>query len=86
MLFNRQAAQGDLIHNSDTTMKILALIQNNDQSERKGIFSTGILSTLNDQKIALFFTGRKYADGNLADLLQQMYPSVADTEISFQRK
>jgi transposase len=71
---HRQAAQGDVIYNDDTTMKILALMQNNDQqnqSQRKGIFTTGILSTVNDQKIALFFTGRKHAGENLADLLQQ---------------
>jgi len=71
---NLLAAQGDVIHNDDTTMKILALMQQNDQqdqSQRKGIFTTGILSTVNDQKIALFFTGRKHAGENLADLLQQ---------------
>jgi transposase len=73
----RQAAQGDIIYNDDTTMKILALMQNNDniddqdQSERKGIFTTGILSTINDQKIALFFTGRKHAGENMGDLLEQ---------------
>ena len=69
----RQAAQGDVVYNDDTTMKILALMQNNDQSERKGIFTTGIVSTLNDQKIALFYTGRKHAGENLADLLQQRH-------------
>jgi hypothetical protein len=71
---NRQAAQGDVIHNDDTTMKVLALMQNNDQkdqSQREGIFTTSILSTLNDQKIALFFTGRKHAGENLADLMQR---------------
>jgi hypothetical protein len=73
---NRQAAQGDVIYNDDTTMKILALMQNNkaqDQPERKGIFTTGIVSTVNDQKIALFYTGRKHAGENLADLLQQRH-------------
>jgi hypothetical protein len=71
---NWLAAQGDVIHNDDTIMKILALMQQNDlqdQSERKGIFTTGILSIVNNQKIALFFTGRKHAGENLADLLQQ---------------
>jgi hypothetical protein len=70
------AAQGEVIHNDDTTMKILALMQNNhapDQSERKGIFTTGIVSTVNDQQIALFYTGRKHAGENLADLLQQRH-------------
>jgi hypothetical protein len=71
---NWLAAQGDVIHNDDTIMKVLALMQQNDQqdqSERKGIFTTGILSIVNNQKIALFFTGRKHAGENLADLLQQ---------------
>ena len=70
------AAQGDVIYNDDTTMKILALMQNNnapDQSARKGIFTTGIVSTANDQQIALFYTGRKHAGENLADLLQQRH-------------
>ena len=73
----RQAAQGDVIYNDDTTMKILALMQNDDniddqdQPGRKGMFTTGILSTINDQKIALFFTGRKHAGENMADLLEQ---------------
>ena len=70
----RQAAQGDVVYNDDTNMNILALMQNNDrqdQPERKGIFTTGIVSTANDQKIALFYTGRKHAGENLADLLQQ---------------
>ena len=51
-------------------------MQNNkaqDQPERKGIFTTGIVSTVNDQKIALFYTGRKHAGENLADLLQQRH-------------
>jgi hypothetical protein len=76
----RQAAQGDVIYNDDTTMKILALMQNNDeqdQSERKGIFTTGIVSTVDDQKIALFFTGRKHAGENLADLLQQRHSDLS---------
>jgi hypothetical protein len=71
---NWLAAQGDVIHNDDTIMKVLALMQQNDQqdqSERKGIFTTGILSIVNNQKIALFFTGRKHAGENLADLMQQ---------------
>jgi hypothetical protein len=73
----RQAAQGDVIYNDDTTMKILALMQQDNnmddqgQPERKGMFTTGILSTINDQKIGLFFTGRKHAGENMADLLEQ---------------
>jgi transposase len=71
----RQAAQGEIIHNDDTTMKILALIKGNapDQDEpgRRGIFTTGFLSILGDIKIALFMTGRKHAGENMDLLLQE---------------
>ena len=64
----RTAAQGDVIYNDDTTMKILTLMQEKDP-QRKGMFTTGILSTSNDHRIALFFTGRRHAGENLNDLL-----------------
>lgn len=69
----KQAAQGEVIYNDDTTMKILALMKENneDESSRKGMFTTGMLSMINDRKIALFFTGRKHAGENMADLLEQ---------------
>jgi transposase len=71
---NCQAAQGDVVYNDDTTMKILELMKENDEqepSQRKGIFTTGILSMAKDRKIALFYTGRKHAGENMADLLKQ---------------
>jgi len=71
---NYQAAQGDVVHNDDTTMKILELMkENNEQgsSERKGIFTTGIVSSTKNGPIALFYTGRKHAGENMADLLSR---------------
>ncbi len=67
--FLRQAAQGDVIYNDDTTMKILSLMQEKDP-QRKGIYTTGILSTTDNHRIALFFTGRQHAGENLNDLLE----------------
>ena len=69
----RQGAQGDVIYNDDTTMKVLELMKNDDKEEssRTGMFTTGILSTSNDWKIGLFFTGRKHSGENMLDLLQQ---------------
>ncbi len=72
-----QAAQGDLIHNDDTGMKILSVIKEIDEELkttngkiRKGIFTTGIISIIGNQKIALYFTGRKHAGENFAELLE----------------
>jgi transposase len=62
----RQAAQGEIIHVDDTTMKILAKA---NEGDRKGTFTTGMLSLDGERTIALFFTGRKHAGENLADLL-----------------
>lgn len=71
----RQGAQGDVIHNDDTTMKIQELLAENQTSSEKsfrtGIFTTGILSINDDRQIALFFTGRKHAGENMAQLLAQ---------------
>lgn len=69
----RQAAQGDIFHNDDTTMKVLEMVaENNTASEklsRSGIFTTGILSINDRRKIAIFSTGRRHAGENLAAVL-----------------
>jgi transposase len=73
-----QAAQGDVLYNDDTVMKILKLDpvpqadagQTSEPADsRTGIFTTGIISTKEGQRIALFFTGRKHAGENLAGVL-----------------
>jgi len=66
------AAQGSIIHNDDTTMKVLDLFKNQDpQGERKGIFTTGIISVWQEHKIALFMTGNRHAGENLTELLKK---------------
>ena len=70
----QQAAQGDVLYNDDTTVKILSLMKENEKAERKGMFTTGILSTVNDRKIVLFFTGRKHSGQNMADILKKRKP------------
>jgi transposase len=76
----RQAAQGRLLHNDDTSMQVLdlkrqiegALASGEADSDRTGIFTTSIVSELETgERIALYFTGRKHAGENLADLLRQ---------------
>jgi len=64
----RQAARGTIMYNDDTPMKILELLSK-EQDERKGIFTTGIVSVVGERKIVLFRTGRKHAGENMTDLL-----------------
>jgi hypothetical protein len=84
----RQAAQGEVLYNDDTTIKILefmgqraqqaALVEDhpNDSeqknaSKRSGLFTSGIVSTSAGRRIALFFSGRRHAGENLAEVLIQ---------------
>jgi transposase len=66
----RQAAQGDVVHNDDTSMRVLRLARE-PSDERTGVFTSGIVSTSQGWKIALYFTGRQHAGENLADVLKQ---------------
>lgn len=65
----RQAAGSQLIHNDDTTMKILSVVNETQDAKRKGIFTSGMVAVSDDHKIGLFFTGNNHAGENLADLL-----------------
>src|SRR5215471_2607056 len=64
-----QAAQGEVLHNDDTGMRILRLARE-PSDKRTGVFTSGIVSLWQDHKIALFFTGRQHAGENLAELLK----------------
>ncbi len=82
----RQAAQGEVLHNDDTSMPVLALRrkrrlatenEESDSTERTGVFTSGIVSTAQKQTMALFFTGRQHAGENLADVLRQRAAELA---------
>jgi hypothetical protein len=66
----RQAAQGEVVHNDDTSMRVLRL-ERDPRDERTGVFTSGIVSTFEGRKIALYFTGWKHAGENLADVLKR---------------
>src|ERR1700686_2682398 len=66
----RQAAQGEVVHNDDTSMRVLRLTRE-PSDERTGVFTSGIVSTGQGWKIALYFTGPQHAGENIADVLQQ---------------
>jgi transposase len=70
----RHAAQGEVLQNDDTTMKILDNLRPADPQDpgsRKGSFTTGVLAVREERRMALFFTGPKHAGENLAQLLEQ---------------
>lgn len=69
-LLQHCAAQGEVMHNDDTTAKILSFLTEQDpDNTRTGIFTTGIVSIREAHKIALFKTGNRHAGENLETLL-----------------
>ena len=66
----RQAAQGGVMHNDDTGMRILRLARE-PGDKRTGTFTSGIVSMVGVWIIALYFTGPKHAGENLAEVLKQ---------------
>ena len=64
-----------MLHNDDTGMRVLKL-EREPGDKRTGVFTSGIVSTAQGRKIALYFTGRQHAGENLADVLKQRASGV----------
>jgi hypothetical protein len=83
----RQAADGDVVHNDDTSVKILermgarakqqaldaSLDEETEQNaaQRTGLFTTGVVAEHAGRRIALFFSGSQHAGENLRDVLKR---------------
>ncbi|MEI7488007.1 MAG: IS66 family transposase [Chryseobacterium sp.] len=69
----KMAADGNKFFIDDTKAKVLALLkENKDQSpERKGIYTTGIISESDDRKIILYLTGRRHAGENIDRIIKE---------------
>ena len=66
----RQAAQGEVLFNDDTVMRILGKAPQAKEG-RKAVYTSAILSRLGSHRIALFITGHNHAGENLGAVLQQ---------------
>jgi transposase len=79
----RQAAQGEVLHNDDTTVKILELMgerrqealaraeeEGDDTDQRRGLFTSGVVALRDGHRVALFLSGPRHAGENLAQVLQ----------------
>jgi len=84
--FLRQAANGELFHNDDTTARILSLEKQireaeasstPDAKQRTGVFTTGIIAKRQERTFALFFSGGQHAGENLQALLDRRSPDLA---------
>jgi transposase len=84
----RQAAQGQVLHNDDTTVRILQLRAQAAQPSpaeppevdvaagRRGLYTSGVVSVGDGHRVALFFSGRRHAGENLAEVLRHRADSL----------
>lgn len=80
----RLAAQGEVLHNDDTPMVILAFLKEERErrargegpSERTGVFTTGIVALWGGRQIVLYATGRRHAGENLLEVLRHRAPEL----------
>ena len=86
----RRAAQGEVVHNDDTSMRVLSLDRDaacnaGIAAERTGVFTSGIGSIGEGHRIGVYFTGRKHAEENLADVLKQAGGGVGGADPDVRR-
>ena len=70
----RLAAQGELIYQDDTAVRILAFMTEHDRTpapERTGMYTTALVVKVGGQTICLYYAGRAHAGENLKALLTQ---------------
>jgi transposase len=78
------AAQGELLYQDDTAVRILSLMDENQQvqaqadaiglsraKERTGMYTTALVVKVGERTIGLYYSGRCHAGENLASLLKQ---------------
>ncbi|MBI3303014.1 MAG: IS66 family transposase [Deltaproteobacteria bacterium] len=83
-VLERLAAQGELIHQDDTSVRMLSLMDENltmraqaearglsRPTERTGMFTTALVVQVGERTICLYYSGRSHAGENLKALLEQ---------------
>jgi transposase len=75
-----------VLHNDDTTVKILELMGDRGRPEtsedediadrRKGLFTSGVVALSDGHRVALFFSGRRHAGENLSEVLKHRAQSL----------
>ena len=79
--FETLAAQGEVIYQDDTPVRILSLIEENQEAgaqadtaaaaARTGMYTTALIVQVGERRICLYYTGRRHAGENLTALLQK---------------
>lgn len=66
----RQAAAGEVMHTDDTRVRILSCLKEDQQEKGRATQTSGIVVKSAGRRIALYFSGRRHAGENLAELIK----------------
>ena len=72
-VLEKKAANGELVHNDDTRVKILSVMQENKTNpdkDRTGMQTSCIMAKTEGHMIALYYTGTRHAGENLEEILR----------------
>lgn len=70
------AASGEVIHNDDTSVKIVEIIRANRRDptrKRRGMFTSVIFARAGSHEIVLYYSGTKHAGENLSEILKKRH-------------
>jgi transposase len=70
LLLMRQAAAGEVMHTDDTRVRILCCLKEDEEEKGRATNTSGIVVKTGERRIALYFSGRRHAGENLAELLK----------------
>lgn len=76
-VLQRLAANGRVMQNDDTTLRILEVIKQIKEGtigDRTGMYTTGIVADYEGHKIALFLNGQQHSGENVSDVLKWRDP------------
>ncbi|MBA3572583.1 MAG: IS66 family transposase, partial [Pyrinomonadaceae bacterium] len=76
----REAAHADVLYTDDTRVVILDLLKANKglpAAQRRAVQTTGIVAGRGQRQMALYFSGRRHAGENMAELLGKRAPEMA---------
>lgn len=71
LLLMRQAAAGEVMHTDDTRVRILSCLKEDEEEKGRATNTSGIVVKTGGRRIALYFSGRRHAGENLAELLKR---------------
>lgn len=89
-LLYQLSADTPLMYYDDTPNTILSLMNGTQQTKRKGVYTTAIVSQKEEHLIYLYITSEQYAGENVGDLLKQRDPQAGElttmSDASFNNK